>query len=42
VDGVLAAFAERVKFSAYCIFILLWATLVYDPATLEAAMGMSR
>lgn len=28
---ILGAFAERMKFSAYCIFILLWATLVYDP-----------
>lgn len=25
------AFAERMKFSAYVIFILLWSTLVYDP-----------
>jgi Amt family ammonium transporter len=25
------AFAERVKFSAYVVFTLLWATLVYDP-----------
>lgn len=25
------AFAERMKFSAYMIFILLWSTLVYDP-----------
>jgi Amt family ammonium transporter len=25
------AFAERMKFSAYVIFTLLWATLVYDP-----------
>lgn len=25
------AIAERVKFSAYCIFVLLWTTLVYDP-----------
>jgi ammonium transporter, Amt family len=25
------AMAERVKFSAYCIFILLWTTLVYEP-----------
>jgi Amt family ammonium transporter len=25
------AFAERMKFSAYAIFILLWSTLVYDP-----------
>lgn len=25
------AMAERVKFSAYCLFVLLWTTLVYDP-----------
>src|SRR5690606_13100400 len=25
------AFAERMKFSAYCAFTLLWTTLVYDP-----------
>ncbi len=25
------AFAERVKFSAYVVFTLLWTTLVYDP-----------
>ena len=25
------AMAERVKFSAYCIFVLAWTTLVYDP-----------
>ncbi len=25
------ALAERIKFSAYCIFALLWTTLVYDP-----------
>ena len=25
------AFAERMKFSAYLVFILLWSTLVYDP-----------
>jgi len=25
------ALAERMKFSTYCVFILLWATLVYDP-----------
>ncbi len=25
------AFAERMKFSAYIVFTLLWATLVYDP-----------
>jgi len=25
------AFAERMKFGTYCVFILLWGTLVYDP-----------
>jgi Amt family ammonium transporter len=25
------AYAERMKFSAYCVFTVLWATLVYDP-----------
>jgi ammonium transporter, Amt family len=25
------AFAERMKFSAYCLFTILWSTLVYDP-----------
>ncbi len=25
------AYAERIKFSSYCVFTLLWATLVYDP-----------
>lgn len=25
------AIAERMKFSTYCVFILLWSTLVYDP-----------
>ncbi|WP_051361454.1 ammonium transporter [Desulfuromonas sp. TF] len=25
------AVAERMKFSTWCVFILLWATLVYDP-----------
>ncbi len=28
---VLGAFAERMKFSAYCLFLLLWSTFVYDP-----------
>ncbi|HEV8615343.1 MAG TPA: ammonium transporter [Methylomirabilota bacterium] len=28
---ITGAFAERKKFSAFLIFILLWATLVYDP-----------
>jgi Amt family ammonium transporter len=28
---ILGAFVERMKFSAFCIFSLLWATLVYDP-----------
>src|SRR5437588_2892624 len=25
------AIAERIRFGPYCLFILLWATLVYDP-----------
>ncbi|HMN02814.1 MAG TPA: ammonium transporter [Geobacter anodireducens] len=25
------ALAERIKFSAYCVFALIWTTLVYDP-----------
>ena len=28
---ILGAFAERMKFSAFCLFTLLWATVVYDP-----------
>jgi Amt family ammonium transporter len=28
---ILGAFAERMKFSAYVLFALLWSTLVYDP-----------
>ncbi|MDD5439039.1 MAG: ammonium transporter [Candidatus Omnitrophica bacterium] len=28
---ITGAFAERMKFSAYVIFTLVWATLVYDP-----------
>ncbi len=28
---ILGAFAERMKFSAFCVFSILWATLVYDP-----------
>ena len=28
---ILGAFAERMKFSAYLVFSLLWATFVYDP-----------
>ena len=28
---ITGAFAERMKFSAYVIFILLWSTIVYDP-----------
>jgi ammonium transporter, Amt family len=28
---IIGAFVERMKFSAYIIFILLWSTLVYDP-----------
>ncbi len=28
---ILGAFAERMKFAAFCIFSLLWASLVYNP-----------
>jgi Amt family ammonium transporter len=28
---IAGAFAERMKFSAYAIFVVLWSTLVYDP-----------
>jgi Amt family ammonium transporter len=28
---IIGAIAERVKFSAWCLFVVLWATLVYDP-----------
>ena len=28
---ITGAFAERMKFSAFVVFTLLWATLVYDP-----------
>ncbi len=28
---IVGAIAERVKFSAWCIFVVLWATIVYDP-----------
>ncbi|MFA4991136.1 MAG: ammonium transporter [Candidatus Omnitrophota bacterium] len=28
---IIGAFAERMKFSGFVVFILLWATLVYDP-----------
>ncbi len=28
---IIGAFAERMKFSSFLIFILLWATFVYDP-----------
>jgi Amt family ammonium transporter len=28
---IIGAFAERMKFSAFCLFMLLWATVVYDP-----------
>ena len=28
---IAGAFAERMKFSAYLVFILAWSTLVYDP-----------
>jgi Amt family ammonium transporter len=28
---IIGAFAERIKFSAFCVFTVLWSTLVYDP-----------
>lgn len=28
---ILGAFAERMKFSAFCLFTLLWSTFIYDP-----------
>jgi Amt family ammonium transporter len=28
---ILGAFAERMKFAAFCVFSVLWATLVYNP-----------
>jgi Amt family ammonium transporter len=28
---IIGAYAERIRFSAFCVFSLLWATLVYDP-----------
>ena len=28
---IIGAYAERVKFSAFLLFTLLWATFVYDP-----------
>ncbi|MFA5339082.1 MAG: ammonium transporter [Candidatus Omnitrophota bacterium] len=28
---ILGAFAERMKFSTFCVFALVWATVVYDP-----------
>ena len=28
---ITGAFAERMKFSTYCVFIILWVTLVYAP-----------
>ena len=28
---IVGAIAERVKFSAWCVFVLLWTTIVYDP-----------
>jgi len=28
---ILGAFAERMRFGAFCLFMVLWASLVYDP-----------
>lgn len=30
---IIGAFAERIRFVPFCIFTLLWSTLVYDPIT---------
>jgi Amt family ammonium transporter len=30
---IIGAFAERMRFSSFCVFTLLWATFVYDPVT---------
>ena len=30
---IIGAFAERMRFAAFVVFILLWTTLVYDPVT---------
>ncbi|MFA5974696.1 MAG: ammonium transporter [Elusimicrobiota bacterium] len=30
---ILGAFAERMKFSAFCVFMVLWSTFVYNPVT---------
>jgi Amt family ammonium transporter len=30
---IIGAFAERMKFSAFLVFTLLWATFIYDPIT---------
>ena len=31
--SIIGAFAERMKFSSFCVFTMLWATFVYDPLT---------
>ena len=28
---IIGAFADRMKFSTFCVFVLAWATVVYDP-----------
>jgi ammonium transporter, Amt family len=28
---IIGAFAERMRFAAFCVFMVLWTTLVYDP-----------
>jgi Amt family ammonium transporter len=30
---IIGAFAERMKFFGFCVFLLLWSTFVYDPVT---------
>ena len=36
---IIGAFAERMRFSAFLIFTLLWATFVYDPALVWGVGG---
>ena len=28
---IIGAFADRMKFSTFCVFVIVWATVVYDP-----------
>jgi Amt family ammonium transporter len=39
---ITGAFAERKRFKAFVVFTLLWATFVYDPVALVAALVLGR